>query len=79
MARYFLHLRDGTDFLLDEEGQEFADAEALRSAVLASARCIMAGDMGGGVIDLRCRIEAEDEAGDVAYSLAFVDAVTIMR
>ena len=38
MARYFFHLRDGTDELLDPDGIECADMEALRQAVLHSAR-----------------------------------------
>jgi hypothetical protein len=31
MARFYFHLRDGTDELLDEEGREFPDKEAVRT------------------------------------------------
>ncbi len=34
MPRYLLHLRDGTDEILDPEGSEFDDLEALRKAML---------------------------------------------
>jgi hypothetical protein len=79
MARYFLHLRDGTDEILDPEGSEFADLDALRKAVLVSARDLIAGDVREGVIDFRFRIEAENEAGEVIYSLPFKNAVSVIE
>lgn len=78
MARYFMHLRDGTEELLDDEGQEFVNLDSLRTAVLAAARDLMVGDMRNGVLDLRFRIEAEDEHGTVVYSLPFKHAVSII-
>lgn len=78
MARYFLHLRDSVDELLDPDGEEFANLEALRAAVMVSARDLMAGDIRNGVMDLRYRIDAEDEAGDIVYSLPFKHAVNII-
>ena len=48
MARYFMHLRDGTEELLDPEGQEFASLAALRDAVLLTARDLMVGDVRDG-------------------------------
>jgi hypothetical protein len=79
MARYFLHLRDGNDEILDPEGSEFADLDALRKAVLVSARDLIAGDVREGVIDFRFRIEAENEAGEVIYSLPFKNAVSVIE
>lgn len=78
MARYFLHLRDGSDETLDPEGKEFADLEALRKAVLCAARDLIAGDVRHGVIDLRFRIDAEDENGALVYSLPFKHALNII-
>jgi hypothetical protein len=79
MARYYFHLRDGVDELLDEEGREFDDAEALEKAVLEGARDVMASELRSrGLLDLRHRIDAEDEAGNVAHSLPFAQAVTIV-
>lgn len=78
MARYFMHLRDSIDEMLDPEGREFSDMEALRAAVLFAARDLMAGDIRGGVVDFRFRIDAEDEAGEIVYSLPFKHAINII-
>jgi hypothetical protein len=71
MAHYFMHLRDGTDEVLDEEGVECATLDLLRQAVMLSARDILSSDMKRGVIDLRFRIDAEDSQGEVIYALPF--------
>ena len=63
MARYYMHLRDGTEQILDPEGLEFPSIEALRKAVLIAARDLMTGDIREGVLDFRFRIDAEDESG----------------
>src|SRR5918993_4357122 len=78
VARYFMHLRDGTEQLLDPEGLEFATIEAVRKAVLVSARDLMTGDIREGVIDLRFRIDVEDEGGEIVYTLPFKHAVNII-
>jgi hypothetical protein len=79
MPRYFLHLRAGNYVALDEEGTEHEDMKALRAAVLASARDIMAGDViTKGLIDFRFRIDAEDAQGEIVYTLPFVGAVSII-
>ena len=78
MPRFFMHLRDGTDEMLDAEGVELPDLEAARSKVLAAARDVLAGDVRQGLIDLRYRIDAEDEAGRLVYSLPFKHAFSIV-
>lgn len=78
MARYFMHLRDGTEQILDPEGLEFPSVEALRKAVLVAARDLMTGDIREGVIDLRFRIDVETENGEMIYSLPFKHAVNII-
>ena len=78
MPRYFLHLRDGSDELLDVDGSEFADMEALRNGVLFTVRDIMAGDIRNGVLDLRFRIDAEDEGGELVHSMPFKHALNII-
>jgi hypothetical protein len=78
MARYFLHLRDGVDELIDADGREYADLESLKEAVLVTTRDLMAGDIRNGIIDLRYRIDAEDENGAVVYSLPFKHALNII-
>ncbi len=78
MARYFMHLRDGTHELLDPEGREFATLEALRNAVLFTARDLLAGDVRNGLVDFRFRIDAHDETGAIVYSLPFKHALSII-
>jgi hypothetical protein len=78
MSRYFLHLRDGTEQLLDPEGQEFASLDAMRKFVLFSARDLLTGDVRSGILDLRFRIDAEDEQGTIVYTLPFKHALNVI-
>jgi hypothetical protein len=78
LARYFMHLRDSTDEILDPEGSEFASMEALRAAVLMTVRDLMSGDIRGGIVDFRFRIDAEDEQGEIVYTLPFEHAINII-
>ena len=78
MTRYFLHLRDGTDDVLDPDGSEFNDMEAVRNAVMRNARDLIAGDVRNGLVDFRYRIDVENGAGRIVYSLPFKHAVNIV-
>ncbi len=78
MARYFMHLRDGSEELLDPEGTEHSNLDSLRKAVLANARDLMTGDVRDGVLDFRFRIDAEDGAGTIVYTLPFKHALHII-
>lgn len=78
MPLYFLHLRDGTEELLDEEGVEYATLDLMRKAVMETVRDLMKGDLDRGVLDLRFRVDAEDAAGRVIYTLPFRHAVSII-
>jgi hypothetical protein len=78
MPRYFMHLRGPIEELLDHEGREFPTLEALRAAVLFSARDLLAGDVRNGVVDFRFRIDAEDETGAIVHSLPFKHAFRIV-
>jgi hypothetical protein len=73
-----MHLRDGTEELLDPEGREFPSLSALRDAVLLTARDLLGGDIRGGILDLRFRIDAQDEAGTIVHTLPFKHAVSII-
>ena len=78
MAKYYLHLRDSVDEVLDPDGHEFPDLEQLKTAVMLNARDILGGDARNGIVDLRYRIDAEDEAGNIVYTLPFKHAVSII-
>jgi hypothetical protein len=73
-----MHLRDSVDELLDPDGQEFANLDAPKAAVLFSARDLIAGDVRNGIIDLRYRIDAENSDGEVIYTLPFKHAFTVI-
>jgi hypothetical protein len=78
MAKYFLHLRDSSDEVLDDEGVELGSLEEVKAAALAAARDVMVADVSEGLIDLRFRIDVEDEHGAIVYSLGFQHAVNIV-
>ena len=78
MARYFMHLRDGSEELLDPEGIEFDSLDDLRRAVMHTARDLIKGDVERGVLDLRFRVDAEDDEGEIVYSLPFKHAISII-
>ena len=79
MPRYYLHLRDHMDETLDPEGLELADLDAVKKAVLEGARDVIAHEIRTtGLLDLRYRIEAEDEGGGVVHSLPFKHALSIV-
>jgi len=78
MAKYFMHLRNGIDEVLDPEGVELSDMDAVRKKVMTAARDILVGDLRNGVVDLRYRVDAENEGGEVIYTLAFKNAFSII-
>jgi hypothetical protein len=77
MPRYFLHQRDGVDEILDPDGTQFETLDELRRSVLAGARDLMSADVKQGKLDLRYRIDAENEAGQLVLSIPFKEAVSI--
>jgi len=77
MSRYFMHLIDSTDILLDPDGVEMA-AEAIPAKALFAARDCMANDVKDGRLDLHYRIEVRDEGGQVVHCLEFAAALEIV-
>jgi hypothetical protein len=77
MSKIFFRLRNGNTILADPEAVEVApDRIAIRA--LAEARSLIADEALQGLIDLRQRIDAEDEAGSILHSIAFANAVRII-
>jgi hypothetical protein len=77
MPRYYLHLRDGTDEVLDPEGMEMA-VDAIPGAALNAARDCMAADVKNGVLDLRFRIEVHGDDDELVHGLRFADAIRVV-
>lgn len=78
MATYFFHLDDGTDVLLDPEGQDLRDIDAVRAIALIEARALIAEDVREGRVQLDRILRVEDSAGGPVYRLPFADAVHII-
>jgi hypothetical protein len=79
MTKFYFHLRDHTDELLDPEGVECVDAHAIATKALSAARDCIAGDAKDGSIDLRYRIDVENAANTIVHSIEFEEAVVIAR
>lgn len=78
VPRYYLQLRNRAGEMLDPDGSECLDIDALRNVVLFNARDVIAGDVRRGRIDLSFRIDAEDASGALVHSLPFADAVDVV-
>jgi hypothetical protein len=73
-----MHLIDSVDVLLDPDGIDVPQ-DAIAQKTLASARDRIAGDVRGGRVDLRYRIDVHDKDDDIIHSLSFADAVELIR
>lgn len=78
VVRYYFHLRDGGERLLDPQGAVIDDPTELERMALKEARAVISQEALEGEINLRQRIEIEDERGGLAHSLRFADAVRIL-
>ena len=77
MPHFYMHIRNGTHFVEDEEGVELEDQAAAREVAIAGARDVMAGDLRRGELDLTSFIEVEDESGKLLFTLTFAEAVQV--
>ena len=77
MPRYFFHLIDSVDEVLDPDGIDMPP-EAITGAALLQARDCIAGDVKSGRLDLHYRIDVHDEAGQLVHTLPFADALEIV-
>jgi hypothetical protein len=78
MTQYFFHLHNGHDILLDAEGIELSDIEAVTAQALKEARSLISHDALDGRINLKQHIEVEAPVGTVVHRLKFTDAVKIL-
>ena len=79
MALYFFHLCDGSDRLLDVEGQELPDLDAAKAYALLCARDTLSHEMRDGLLNLRVRLDVADTAGAIVHILPLEDAFTVMK
>ena len=77
MARYFFHLCDGRDVIMDPDGREIDDPRKIAVLALKEARWCISQDALDGQIDLGQSIEVRDEAGELFHLIRLAEAVTV--
>jgi hypothetical protein len=74
MPRYYLHIRQGTTFCRDLEGEEFDDLEHARREAVCSAR-----DLAGAAVTndkpVRGQVEIEDGSGKTLAIVRLRDVI----
>lgn len=78
MALFFFHLRDGVDRLLDPDGRDLPDIQAVKQSSLREARGLISHEALCGQINMAQAIEVEDDVGVIVHRLDFHKAVTIV-
>jgi hypothetical protein len=78
MTRYFMHLRDGTEELLDPKGRDFSEPRSAAGRGALYSTRPADGRRARWLMELRFRIDAEDEDGAIIYTLPFKHAVNII-
>jgi hypothetical protein len=79
LPKYYFHLRNGSDQLLDPRGTELASIEAVRQMALLFARDTLSNMIRGGLLDLRYRVDAEDADGKLVHSIKLEDTFETVR
>jgi len=79
MARFYFNLREGNDLLLDPEGCVLPDLAAVADKAMRAARAMLSADVLEGRMSLDMRLDVADENGIVIHSLAFPQAIEIVR
>ena len=77
MARFFLHLRDGTELMEDPDGSELPDLNAARAEAREAARDIMAGMVRAGELLDGQQIEIRDAAGALLEVVRLKDVLRL--
>ena len=75
--RYYFHLRESGSYVVDDEGLELADLDAVLAAAIEGARSVIAADAMEGKLPLRSSVEVDDESGQRVLHLPFRDAVLL--
>lgn len=78
MPRFYFHLYQSGEMLVDPEGVVIADLAAVRAEALVAARDLIAADAMTGVIDLSTCLRVVDEANQPVLELHFADAVAFV-
>ena len=75
--RFYFNLREGSDYISDEEGLDLPDLDAATDAALRGARDVLAGEVLKGRLPLSTVMEVSDEQGRRVLELPFGQVVSI--
>ncbi len=79
MPRYYLHIHDGEQFILDPEGSELAGLAAVRKKAVAGARELMSEGIRVGEDRSHWRFEIADEHRAPLLMVRFSEAIERRR
>ena len=74
--RYYFHLRNPEELILDEEGSEYSDIEAAREEARASVRELAIEDIRNGKSPRGWRVQISDPDGALLDTVKFEVAMT---
>lgn len=77
MPTYHLHLINSHIDADDAEGHDLPSLEAARTKAVDGIRDFLSAELRSGTLDLRGRVDIEDEAGLVLMTIPFAEAVAI--
>ena len=75
--RYFLHIRDRSGIVLDEDGCDFPSMIAAVDEAQRGIRSLLSEGVRAGTLDLDGRVEITRQDGVVILVVSFGDAITI--
>lgn len=78
MPHFYFHLSDGAEFVEDDEGAQFPDADAARRYAISNLRQVAAADVAGGHVNTELLIEIANDLGCLVGSVRFDDAVRLV-
>jgi hypothetical protein len=76
MTRYYFHIKQGDQTVLDDEGIECESLYAVRDEALQSAREIMGDGVRSGALDESRTFVVKDDKGDIVHELPFQAAIS---
>jgi len=79
MPRFYLHIRNGSGYAEDPEGQDLSDLSAARSAAIDGVRSLLSEEARHGELDLGGSIEIANEDGNILLIVPFSDAINLRR
>ena len=77
MARFFLHVRDRSGIICDEDGPELATFEAAVGEARRGIRSLLSESVRAGILDLDESVQIAGPAGSPILLIAFCDAINI--